>query len=125
LQNTDIDFSGMALVGMFIENKFYETTKWKEFLNLVCEITYNLSSNKFEEIVLENIIHKATSKLNPNGKDPIISKVSSMLQDPIKIGATNLYTEGCISSTRARVYALKIAELFSLQDKIIIRVKNR
>jgi len=117
--------SGTKLEYLIFEDQNFQVTKWKNLLNLVCLIGYNYDNKQFEKLVIENIIHKATSKTNYPLKDPIISKNKKLLIDAKKIGDSIFYSEGTISSQRARVYSKQIMDFFGLTDKIQIYVKEK
>jgi uncharacterized protein with ParB-like and HNH nuclease domain len=117
--------SGTKLEYLIYADTNYQVTKWKNLLNLICLIGFNYDNKKFEELVAENKIHKATSKTNYPLKDPIISVNKKLLIDAKKIGNSIYYSEGTISSQRARFYSKKIMDIFGLTDKIQIYVTEK
>lgn len=117
--------SGEKPVEVFFDDKeHYMISSWKEFLNRICEIAYNFDSKLLEKIVEENMIHKSTSKKNKNGKDPIITKNKTYLNDPLRIGKSDYYVEGNIGSDRARFYAKKLLDMYEITDFCQVYVEN-
>lgn len=125
LAQTDVDLSWAALVAVIYNGQETRLSKWKDLLNYICFEAYSLDSARFERIVKANTIHKATSKLNPNGKDPIITDNDGLVIEAKQIKETGYYTEGCISGERARVYSKQIADIFGFTDNIKIVVRDR
>ena len=125
LAQSEVDLSGAALVSVVIDGKEISLTKWKDLLNYVCFEAYTLDKTHFDLIVKTNAIHKATSKLNPEGKDPIITDNDKHVIEAKQIQGTSYYTEGCISGDRARFYSKQIADIFGFTDKIKITVRDR
>ncbi len=117
--------SGAVLEYIIYENQNIEVSTWKDFLAAICKIAYELDSELFKEIVLGNKIHKATSKNNYPQKDPIITAVSNLLVEAKPIGETGYFSEGVISSNRARVYAKQLMDLYGATDGLQISVRER
>ncbi len=117
--------SGAVLECIAYDNKNIEVSTWKDFLCAICEIAYDLDSDLFENIVLENKIHKATSKNNYPQKDPIITQIPNLLGEAKQISGTEYFSEGNISSNRARVYAKQLLDIFGVTDRIQISVRER
>ncbi len=117
--------SGTVLEYVIYDSKTIEVSTWKEFLSTICNIAYKIDSNLFEKIVSENKIHKATSKKNYPQKDPIISKNNNLLIGGIPVGESGYFSEGVISSDRARVYVKQLLDLYGLTDRFQISVRER
>lgn len=117
--------SGTALEYLIYDNQNIEITTWKDFLCKVCEIAYSIDHNLFEDIVVENKIHKATSKNNFPYKDPIITEIKNLLIEAKPIGDTCYFSEGNISSDRARVYAKQLMDIYGATDRVQISVRER
>jgi hypothetical protein len=49
----------------------------------------------------------------------------TLLVEPKKIGNTDIYSEGSLSSERARVYAKQLLDIFKITDDIQILVERR
>ena len=97
---------------------------WEVLVNKICEIVYAEDSELFRGIVAENRIHKATSVRNYPDKDPIISQDTNKLVGAKKIGDTLFYSEGTISSTRARIYAKQLLDIYGLTNYFEISVRE-
>lgn len=98
---------------------------WKEYLSKICQIACEIDAKMFEKIVQENKIHKATSTKNYPDKDPIISKDKNLLVSANKIGETGYFSEGTISSNRARVYASQVLDIYGIADNVQLFVRER
>ncbi len=96
------------------DDKEYEVTKWKDVLPTICWILYDLDSEKFDQIVKDNLIHKSTTTKVNGIKDPIISLDSKLLVTPLRIANTKYFVEGCISSSRSRYYSKQLIEAYDL-----------
>lgn len=116
--------SGTSLESIVYNNKIIEVSTWKDFFNKICEIANKEDSALFERIVFENKIHKATSSRNYPGKDPIISTDVNKLVGAMKIGDTIFYSEGTISSARARIYAKQLLDIYGLTNCFEISVRE-
>lgn len=117
--------SGAKPVEILFDNKeHYSISSWREFLNKICEIAYNINPKLLEEIAKENRIHKSTSNKNKKDKDPIITKNQSYLNEPRQIGNSDLFVEGNVSSDRARCYAKKLLDIFELTESAQVYVEN-
>ncbi len=116
--------SGTTLENLIYDGKEYSVTKWSDLLPLVCEILYDIDSSILNAAIINNSIHKATSKKCYNEKDPILSNVSSYLVNPIKLKNANIYVEGCLSSDRTRFYVKQILDLYGLADRFQIFVRE-
>ena len=114
--------SGTSLESIVFKNKVIEVSTWKDFFNKICEIVYEIDSNLFVKVVSENKIHKATSTRNYPEKDPIISSDANKLVGGEKIGDTIFFSEGTLSSTRARIYAKQLLDIYGLTDFFEIAV---
>lgn len=114
--------SGATLENLIYEGKEYNVSKWFELLPLICEILYDIDPTIINSAVVNNTIHKATSKQRYNEKDPILTTTSSYLITPIKLKNANIYVEGCMSSDRTRYYAKQILDLYGLADRFQICV---
>ncbi|MDE6946342.1 MAG: DUF262 domain-containing HNH endonuclease family protein [Anaeroplasmataceae bacterium] len=106
------------------DNQEYEVRKWKDVLPTICWILYDLDSDKFNQIVKDNLIHKSTATKMDGLKDHIISFDSTLLVNPIRIANTDYFVEGCINSGRARFYAKQLIEAYDLVGYFQIAVGN-
>lgn len=116
---------GAAPTSIIYDNNIFEISTWKDFLANICKIAYDADSNLFEQVVFKNKIHKATSKKNYPEKDPIISKNKSKLNEANPITNTGYFSEGNISSSRARFYAKQLLDIYELTDRVTVSVRNR
>ena len=80
---------------------------------------------EFKDVVSDNIIHKSHNKYRKDEKDPVISMDKSLLVEPKKIGNTDIYSEGSLSSERARVYAKQLLDIFKITNDIQILVEKK
>jgi uncharacterized protein with ParB-like and HNH nuclease domain len=117
--------SGTVLEYVIYDNMNIEVSTWKDFIAEICKIAYKIDCKFFKEIVRDNRIHKATSKYNYPEKDPIITQNSTLLLEAKPIGETGYFSEGVISSNRARVYAKQLMDLYGVTDRIQISVRER
>lgn len=116
--------SGTSLDSIVYNNSVIEVSTWKDFFNKICEIVANEDPQLFAKIVAENKIHKATSARNYPEKDPIISEDINKLVGPKKIENTMYYSEGTLSSARARIYAKQLLDIYELTDCFSISVSE-
>ena len=123
--DTTTNMSGSYVKDVLYKNKSLGITSWRYYFNAICKITSELDFEKFKSIVADNIIHKSQSKYRKNIKDPIISMDKTLLVEPKKIGNTDIYSEGSLSSERARVYAKQLLDIFKITDDIQILVERR
>ena len=123
--DTTTNMSGSYVKDVLYKNKSLGITSWRYYFNAICKITSELDFEKFRSIVADNIIHKSQSKYRKNIKDPIISIDKTLLVEPKKIGNTDIYSEGSLSSERARVYAKQLLDIFKITDDIQILVERR
>ena len=70
-------------------------------------------------------VHYTKPKYDKKQKDPIITINKNFLVEPKKIGDTEFYSEGSLSSERARIYAKQLLDIYKITDKIQICVENR
>ena len=123
--DTTTNMNGSYVKDVLYKNKSLGITSWRYYFNAICKITSELDFEKFRSIVADNIIHKSQSKYRKNIKDPIISIDKTLLVEPKKIGNTDIYSEGSLSSERARVYAKQLLDIFKITDDIQIFVERR
>ena len=123
--DTTTNMSGSYVKDVLYKNKSLGITSWRYYFNAICKITSELDFEKFRSIVADNVIHKSQSKYQKNIKDPIISMDKTLLVEPKKIGNTDIYSEGSLSSERARVYAKQLLDIFKITDDIQILVERR
>ena len=123
--DTTTNMSGSYVKDVLYKNKSLGITSWRYYFNAICKITSELDFEKFRSIVADNIIHKSQSKYRKNIKDPIISIDKKLLVEPKKIGNTDIYSEGSLSSERARVYAKQLLDIFKITNDIQILVERR
>lgn len=115
--------SGTSLEAIVYNNNIIEVSTWKDFFNKICEIVYVEDSELFKRIVTENRIHKATAVRNYPDKDPVVSQDTNKLVGAKRIGDTLFYSEGTISSTRARIYAKQLLDIYGLTNCFEISVR--
>lgn len=119
------DMTGTELKEVFYLGNPLSISAWRIFFNQVCSILYSKDNNKFIDIVNKNKIHKAKSSHIPNVMDPIITQEKKYLIEPLQIQGTNLFSEGSLSSNRARVYVKQLLEHFNMVDDFEILVMKR
>ncbi len=117
--------SGTVPELIIYEDKTFKISTWKDMLNVICSLAYNIDKNIFCDIVEKNKIHKSTSKKNYPHKDPIITENSTLLVGAIPIENSIYFTEGSISSYRSRVYAKQILDIYGITDRIQLSVRSR
>ena len=122
LSDLTTPMSGQTPTTIIYGDRKVEIQGWYEFLPKLCEILYSEDSKKMEELILQNKIHKSTSKHINGIKDPIISKNKELIISPMNITNTNIYVESCLSSGRARYYAKQILDVYELTDKFQLYV---
>ena len=119
------DMNGSDVKEVLYKGKPLGINSWRYYFNEICKITYKLDSEKFGKIVKENLIHKNSKKRNGNKKDPLISKNSHLLVEAKKIGNSEYYSEGSLSSERARIYAKQLLDLYGITDCFSIYVVSK
>ena len=119
------NMNGSYVKDVLYKNKPLGITSWRYYFNAVCKITSELDFEKFKIVVSDNIIHKSQNKYRKNIKDPVISMDKALLVGPIKIGNTDMYSEGVLSSGRARIYAKQLLDIFKITDDIQILIEKR
>ena len=123
--DTTTDMNGSEVKDVLFKNESLGINSWRYYFNEVCKIVYNIDSAKFSKIVLDNIIHKASGKSKNGQKDPVISLDPKLLVEAKKIGNTDYYSEGSLSSARARFYAKQLLDMYRITDEIQILVERR
>lgn len=113
---------GSSLIRIIYNEQEMTCSVWSDLLLMVSKLLYAEDSTLFEQIVMGNKIHKATSRRNNHGKDPILTTDKNMI---ITLGEIDLkyYCELCLSSRRARVYAQQLAELFGKLENFSIEIQ--
>jgi hypothetical protein len=114
---------GSSLIRIIYNEQEMTCSVWSDLLLLVSKILYAENPTLLEQIIAGNKIHKATSRRNNHGKDPILTANKNMVINPGKIGDSEYYCELCLSSQRARVYAQQLAELFGKLEKFSIEIQ--
>ncbi len=117
--------SGSVPEFIIYEDTHHEVGTWKDLLCIICSIAHNIDDALFAEIIKKNKIHKSTSKKNYPQKDPIITDKSNLLIDPKAIENSIYFSEGNISSNRARVYAKQLLDIYGITDRFQVSVRGR
>ncbi|MCM1578456.1 MAG: DUF262 domain-containing HNH endonuclease family protein [Ruminococcus sp.] len=123
ISDTTTPMASTDITEIIFESRSMKVSTWKDFLMKICNIAYDFDACLFKVIVEENKIHKATSKKNYPAKDPIISANPALLVNARRIGDTEYYVEGTISSTRARIYAKQLLDIYGITDAFQIYVE--
>ena len=123
--DTTTDMNGSEVKDVLYKKESLGITSWRFYFNEICKIVYNIDSEKFSKIVTDNIIHKSSSKAKNSQKDPIISSKPELLVDAKKIGNTDFYSEGSLSSARARFYAKQLLDMYRITEEVEILVEKR
>lgn len=91
----------------------------------VSDVATPMTGTSPEAIIYrDQILGVSTWKSFYPDKDPVISKDRNKLVGAMKIGDTVYYSEGVISSARARIYAKQLLDLYELTDDIGISVQD-
>jgi len=122
LSDTISPMNGSTPIAVLHGSSIIECTCWRDLLLLISTMLIKIDEQCFKEIVSSNIIHKATSRKNYPDKDPIFTTNINLLIEPRSILDGIFYCEGCISSSRARVYARQLLELYGLVDDFSIEI---
>ena len=115
--------SNTNVTEILFENTVIKVSSWKEFFKTICEIAYDFDSLLFRTISDSNQIHKATSNRNYPEKDPIITDNKDLLVGPRAVSDSSIYIEGCLSSSRARIYAKQLLDIYGITDDFQINVE--
>ncbi len=91
----------------------------------VCSIAHSIDENLFAEIVKANKIHKSTPKKNHPKKDPIITDRNNLLGSPMPVKGSVYFSEGNISSDRARFYVKQLLDIYGITDRCQLFVRSR
>lgn len=122
LSDQTIQMNGSTITKLIFNKESYECTRWKDLLVIIVAILNRQSPQRLKEIIIQNLIHKATSIRNFPNKDPIISVNPSHLAKAVKVDETKYYCEGGISSSRARIYAQQLLDYLKSTDEIYIEI---
>lgn len=117
--DSDINVTWKSIENLYYDGKTYPILKWKNLLPILSKILYQINPDKFENMVIDNVIHKATKNTNKDWYAPIFAFKSDANKEqltPIKIEWTEFYVEWCISADRAFEYARQMVELYWLLD---------
>lgn len=114
--------SGQTPATIIYKDNNYEISGWFELVAKVCEILNEIDSEKLKDIVIQNKIHKSTSKHNIGIKDPILTYNKEFLISALQVKNTNIYVEASLSSNRARYYTKQILDIFELTDEFQLYV---
>ena len=123
LSDISTPMSGANIESLVYNNEIISISTWKEFFNKVCQIACQFNSEQFKKIVSANTIHKATSTKNYPQKDPVITTEPSKLVSPQNIEGTIYFTEGALSSIRARIYAKQLLDLMEITNSFQLAIQ--
>lgn len=124
ISQISLNMNGMSIKKFKYGEDEFEVSAWNTFFKTICEMLNKIDSVKFAEIVSENKIHKSTKNANPNRYDPILTVNKNDLVGNKKIEGTNFFMESTLSSSRCRVYAKQLLDIYGLTDKVAIYVEN-
>ena len=114
--------SGQTPTTIIYNDNNYEISGWYELFGKVCEILNEIDSEKLKDIVVQNKIHKSTSKHNIGIKDPILTYNKEFLISALQVKGTDIYVETSLSSNRARYYTKQLLDMYELTDKFQLYV---
>lgn len=114
--------SGQTPATIIYKDNNYEISGWNELVAKVCEILNEVNPEKLKNVVVQNKIHKSTSKHNTGIKDPILTYNKEFLISALQVKNTDIYAEATLSSNRARYYAKQILDIFELTDEFQLYV---
>ncbi len=122
LSDLTTPMNGAEIEYLLHKEEVFTISTWHNLLNKICELCYNENPARFQQIVDQNMIHKATAVRNYPMKDPVITQEPSKLVRALRIEGTNYYTEYSLSSHRVRVYSNQLATLFNKTDDFQISI---
>lgn len=122
LSDITTPMSGAYIEFIIYNQKEIQTTAWKDFFNKIATLAYSINKQAFDSVVKENKLHKSTSTRNYPMKDPIITTEKQKLVSPMEIKNTAYYTEGALSSQRARIYAKQLLDILGVTDQFQISI---
>lgn len=122
LSDQSVQMNGSSVVAIHYNNSSIECKRWKDLLVILISILNDKEPGRVNEIISNNMIHKATSTKNYPQKDPVLSIEPSHLVEAVKIGDSDYYCEGCLSNVRARVYAKQFLDFFNAAQDFSIEI---
>lgn len=125
ISDTTTPMEGKDIDYIIFRDNHISVSTWKEFFSKICKIAYDVDKEKFQYIVEKNQIHKNRATKNYPEKDPLITENSNLLVTAFPIKGTKYYSEGTISSNRARFYAKQLLDEYKLSNEVKICISNK
>ena len=125
ISDTTTPMEGKDIDYIIFRDNHISVSTWKEFFSKICKIAYDIDKEKFQYIVEKNQIHKNRATKNYPEKDPLITENSDLLVTAFPIKGTKYYSEGTISSNRARFYAKQLLDKYKLSNEVKIYISNK
>ena len=126
VKDANFSVTGRTVKSITYENTPYSVRGWFELVAKACQIVYELDSNKFNEIVSQNRIHKSTfTRSYYLGKDPIICKDKKYLVSGylLELGGTTYYVECSLSANMALRYFIELLKNYDLVENFKIEIE--
>lgn len=126
LKEMSFSVTGTNIKTLLFNDELYPVKGWFELVVVASKILYNINKEKFDEIVKQNTIHKATfTREYYLGKDPIISKEEKYLVSPYYVKEMGYYIECSLSADRAKYYATQMINEYGLTDKFRLEIEEK
>ena len=123
VSGVDTNMNGTKIQKLEYNGEEISVSAWNQFFNEICRICYKIDQAKFDSIVKENKIHKATnSKLDASKKSPVISKDKADFVTAKRIANTEYFSESVLSSVRACVFAKQLLDLYEITERFRIYI---
>ncbi len=126
LKEMNFSVTGTNIKTLLFNDELYPMKGWFELVVVASKILYNIDKEKFDEIVKQNKIHKATfTRAYYLGKDPIISKEEKYLASPYYVEEIGYYIECSLSADRAKYYTTQLINEYGLIDQFRMEIEEK
>lgn len=120
----NFDVTGRCVKSIIFNNIPYTVKGWYELVGTAIKILNEVDSNKLEEIIKQNKIHKSGHKQAYYfGNDPIICKEKKYLVTPYEVEEANCFVESTLSANRALHYTIELIKLYNLLENFKIEIE--
>lgn len=121
ISESEIILEGSKPKRIIFNNESWDCKNWNKLFLIICEKLYLLKPNQFDELVINNVVHKSTKSKVENGVynlnyDPMIHKDSSLFQKATKIKGTDYYCESVLSNIMARKHSVTLINALGFDD---------
>lgn len=120
----NFDVTGRYIKSIIYNNVPYSLKGWFELVGMTTKILNEVDSNKLDDVIKQNKIHKSGFKQAYYfGNDPIICREKKYLVSPYEVEDANCYVESSLSANRSLYYTIELIKLYDLMDSFKIEIE--